>query len=88
MVGNRRIKTNAEDGCTGPMARNGSVTRFVIWMVNKVYQRDGALPVETRQAGGVAGPSLEGVRPQLLSCIGSLTLCIHSISSKQQQSSV
>ena len=63
MVGNlstrvetRRIKTNAEDGCTGPMARNGSVTRFIIWMANKVYQRDGALPVETRQAGGVPGP--------------------------------
>ena len=61
MVGNlsTRVETrrmNAEDGCTGPMARNGSVTRFVVWMVNKVYQRDGALPVETRQAGGVPGP--------------------------------
>ena len=55
-VETRRIKTNAEDGCTGPMARNGSATRFVIWMVNKVYQRDGDLPVETRQVGGVPGP--------------------------------
>ena len=54
--GNSRIKTNAQDGCTGPMARNGSVTRFVVWMVNKVNQRDGALPVETRQAGGVPSP--------------------------------
>ena len=54
--GNSENKTNAEDGCTGPMARNGSVTHFVVWMVNKVYQRDGALPVETRQAGGVPGP--------------------------------
>ena len=40
MVGNlsmrvetRIIKTNAEDGSTGPMACNGSVTRFGIWMV-------------------------------------------------------
>ena len=54
--GNSRIKTNAQDGCTGPMMCNGSATHFVIWMVNKVYQRDGALPVETRQAGGVPGP--------------------------------
>ena len=35
--GNSENKTNAEDGCTGPMARNGSVTHFVVWMVNKVY---------------------------------------------------
>ena len=32
--GNSENKTNAEDGCTGPMARNGSVTHFVVWMVS------------------------------------------------------
>ena len=33
--GNSENKTNAEDGCTGPMARNGSVTRFVVWDVRE-----------------------------------------------------
>ena len=33
--GNSENKTNAKDGCTGPMARNGSVTRFVVWDVRE-----------------------------------------------------
>ena len=38
-------------------ARNGSLTHYVNQMVNTTSDsRDGALPVETRQAGGVPGP--------------------------------
>ena len=52
-------KTNAEDGYTGPaetMAHNSSITHHVIWMDTSLSNRDGALPVETRQAGRVPGP--------------------------------
>ena len=59
MVGN--LSTRVETRRIKPMPKTDAlgqwrVTRFVVWMVNKVYQRDGALPVETRQAGGVPGP--------------------------------
>ena len=54
--GNSDKKTNAEDGCAGPLAHNGSTTHYVTWMDRLNLERDGALLVETRQAGRVPGP--------------------------------
>ena len=71
--GNSENKTNAEDGCTGPMARNGSVTRFVVWMVYKLNEMVLCLWRPARQAECRA-PSLEGVRPQLLCKVVTLPL--------------
>ena len=59
------LKTNAEDGCNGTLAHNDSATRFVqMTWANDVFLLDGAMPVESRRAGGVPGPMPQWGPPQ------------------------
>ena len=72
--GNSENKTNAEDGCTGPMARNGSVSVSSYgWSIKFINEMVLCLWRPARQAECRA-PSLEGVRPQLLCKVVTLPL--------------
>ena len=87
----RDKKTNAEDGCTGPLAHNDSATHFTLvnWTAMDLYVMV-LCPWSPRRAGGVPGPvSQRG--PTQATAVVTPSRCVEpglTLHDRQPQSSV